>query len=165
MPDRHLGDPIAKASILPYIVAMVVMALITIVAILLVTMMRPSSDNFQVLTMIIGFAGTITAAIMSMIKSQETHLTVNSQYTQWKKDFASFHRAEGAKDAVDAEQQRVQKLSEAAVLAAALAAAIAAKVPRQLRVGDTGEAPIPVKVEDSEPVKVRVEVEQVDKKT
>lgn len=129
-----------------YVIAIVVMALIAIVAVLAITITRPEVDNTQLIATILGFVGTMTAAVLSLIKSQETHVLVNSQLSQWKADYAARNRAEGAKEAVDTEQARVAHIKETAVIASAL------------RVKEKSLAPpIPVKVEDAEPVRVEIE--------
>ncbi len=63
----------------PYLLAIVFMAFLGTVAILILTKLRPAQDNSVLITAVIGFLGTMTGTILTFMKAQETHLSVNSR--------------------------------------------------------------------------------------
>jgi len=107
-------DPLKKASNVPYLIAVVVMVMIGVIAILTIVLMRPTADNTQLIATLVGMIVPTTAAILALMKSQETHLTVNSQLAQWKLDFAALQRSEGAREGIASEQERVAELRKTA---------------------------------------------------
>jgi len=72
-PSRKPGDA------WPYLLAIVFMAFLGTVAILVLTKLRPNQDNSVLITAVIGFLGTMTGTILTFMKAQETHLSVNSR--------------------------------------------------------------------------------------
>lgn len=106
-----------KGSNIPYLIAIVVMILIGLVSILVVEIMRPEKDNVQLIATIAGFIVPTTASILALMKSQETHLTVNSQLEQWKRDYARLMHAEGEEIGRTGEQARVAKVRADSVTA------------------------------------------------
>lgn len=126
-----------KGSHTPYLIAVVVMVLIGVIAIMLIVLLRPNSDNTQLIATMVSMVVPTTAAILALMKSQETHLTVNSQLAQWKLDFANLQRAEGEKQGIAGEQARVAELKKTA----------AAERPASI-------IPTPVVVANQEPVPV-----------
>lgn len=113
-------NPLAKSSNAPYLITVVLMTLIGMIAVIMVLWLRPDSDNTNLIAILLGMIVPTTASIMAIMKSQETHLTVNSQLAQWKEDFSKLMRAEGAKEAVDQEQARVANLKSQSITEAAL---------------------------------------------
>ena len=139
-------DSLKKASGTPYVVAVVLMTMIGIVAILILTLVRPDKDNSQLIATILSLIVPTTAAILALMKSQETHLMVNSQLAKWKLDFAALMRAEGGKEAVHEEQERIAAMKDKALIAAALhtpTMTTAATAPVPVVIQDTAK-PIPV---------------------
>lgn len=154
-------DTSKKASNVPYVIAVVVMALLGVVFALGVTLIRPDKDNTQLITTIIGFLAVITTGILTFLKSDSTHTMVNSQLSQWKADFANLMRAQGAEEAVTKEQARVAEMKAAAIQASGTAHLIAAITPAAVIVPSavaqgTPAAPVVVKIDDSDPVAVKV---------
>lgn len=137
-----------KSSILPYIIAIIVMSLIAVVAVLMISMMRPDADNTILIATILGFTATMTTSIMSLLKSQETHVSVNSRMDQWKEDVTTMLRAEGAADAVAREQDRVAAIAKEKMLYKAVQVVIESPplehVAAPVLKLDTSDGPIPV---------------------
>jgi len=69
--------PISHSS--KYVAAVVIMALIGIVGILVVVGLRPAQDNTALITLIIGFLAPTTLSLLTFIKAEETHHSVNSR--------------------------------------------------------------------------------------
>ncbi len=67
------------ASNWPYIVAVILMMAFGTIAILVLTALRPNQDNTALITLVIGFLAPTTLSLLAFMKSQETHLMVNSQ--------------------------------------------------------------------------------------
>jgi hypothetical protein len=149
MTDVPAPDPLKKASNIPYVIAVVVMVLIGVVSILTVVILRPEKDNSQLIATIVSLIVPTTAAILALMKAQETHITVNSQLSQWKVDYANLMRAQGGVEATVKEQDRVALMKEKAIAGAALSAVAGLSRPAQ-------DEPIKVKVEDSDPVRVEM---------
>jgi hypothetical protein len=55
------------------------MACLGVIAILVLTSLRPAQDNSVLIATVIGFLSTTTGVIMTFMKAQETHLAVNSR--------------------------------------------------------------------------------------
>lgn len=93
--EQQVKDALRQTSITPYLVAIVVMAAITIVPIVAIAIARPGADNSSLYVMIIGFSTSTTAAILALMKSQETHLSVNSRLEQFIRNADRAARSEG----------------------------------------------------------------------
>lgn len=102
-----LPSAMQPPSNVPYLVAVVVMTLLMIVGILVISIMRPDKDNSIQITMIVGFTTTTTGAILAFMKSQETHLSVNSRLDGFIKQSSQIAHHEGHDEGVAAEQARV----------------------------------------------------------
>lgn len=87
--------PMRPASNVPYLVAIVVMVLISVTAIVAVTLIRPEQDNSSLYVLILGSIGPTTLALLAFMKAQETHLSVNSRLDQFIKNADRSARAEG----------------------------------------------------------------------
>lgn len=71
---------VGAASNMQYVVAVVLMALFGIVATAAVAIMRPPPiDNSSLYTIIGAFIAPTTLSLLSFMKAQETHLSVNSR--------------------------------------------------------------------------------------
>ncbi len=68
-----------KSSTIPYIAAVVIMVLLGVVAVLVITALRPKEDNALLITTVLGFIAPTLAAIFAFMKSQETHSEVNGR--------------------------------------------------------------------------------------
>ena len=78
LPMRHNNN-------IPYLVAIVLMALIGIGGTLIVLVLRPHEDNAALYVAIAGFTVPTIASLAAFIKTQETHTLVNGQMTQYRK--------------------------------------------------------------------------------
>lgn len=72
-----------------YLVTIFGMTLIGVVAVVTVFLMRPDKDNATLVVAILGFIGPTTAALLAFLKSQETHLVVNSRIDEFKEELRS----------------------------------------------------------------------------
>lgn len=143
------ASPSGYAS-MPYIIAGVVLALIAALFSLGLLFLRPELDALLLITAITGVFGTMFTGISAFIKSQETHLVVNSQLSAWKAEFSRMSRAEGIIAGTQEEQTRVAeqlriKLDSASVVPAFVVAP--APIPTSVSVPSLkSEIPIPVTV-------------------
>jgi hypothetical protein len=64
---------------LPYVIAVVVMMLTGVASVTAVTILRPDNDNTAVIATLVGFLAPTTLSLLAFMKSQETHLSVNSR--------------------------------------------------------------------------------------
>lgn len=71
-------SPQKPASNVPYIVAVITIATLVMFAIVLISIFR-KEDNTILIATIIGFATPTTLSLLSFMKAQETHLSVNSR--------------------------------------------------------------------------------------
>lgn len=85
-----------QASNVPYLIAAVVMVLISTIAVLVVVLFRPDKDNSAIMTIIGGFTVSAIPSVLSMMKAQETHLSVNSQMEDFKRDLADLSNIKSA---------------------------------------------------------------------
>ena len=63
----------------PYIVAIVLMAMLGVVAVVAVAIARPGLDNTALYATIAAFIGPTSLSLLAFMKAQETHLSVNSR--------------------------------------------------------------------------------------
>lgn len=104
------------ASVMPYIWAAVMMFLVGVILIGMILYLRPTYDPLVVIGGVGGLMTTFVGVIATFIKSQETHLTVNSQLTMWKKEFQELKHAEGLIQGTHDEQNRVAEQKRVAAL-------------------------------------------------
>lgn len=130
----------APSSAMPYVWAAVIVFLVGIILIGVVLALRPQYDPLIIVSSVMGFTLPFCASIFAFMKSQETHLTVNSQLTAWKLEHSRMDHAEGVISGTATEQARIaeQKLATATAAAA---------------VGSTGK-PLPVEVVAPVPIPV-----------
>jgi hypothetical protein len=129
-----------KSGALPYVIALVILSLIGALSIVLVTLARPHEDNTAIYTQIVGMLVPTSAAILALIKVNQTseavqnvHISLNSRLTQLLEQTELASRAKGKADAItDAAaasaitSSAADKIDKAAVAAAASVAAAAA---------------------------------------
>lgn len=85
-----------------YLGAIVAVALASIVAVSWVSITMPDSDSAKlIITMILGFATTTTAALMGFLKISQMELQINSRMDQLLRSEKALSRTEG----VDAERR------------------------------------------------------------
>lgn len=66
-----------------YMIGVVVMVAVAVVAITLIAIFRPERDNTVLASMIIGFIGTATISILTLLKTTETHRSVNGRLQEF----------------------------------------------------------------------------------
>jgi hypothetical protein len=137
--------PATQSSTMPYIIAIVMLVLIGTIFIGGVLYLRPALDPLILITAVFGFLVPTFAGVAAFMKSQETHLTVNSQLTAWKAEFKALSHAEGVIAGVTGEQERIAEQKRVLALTAVVS------VPA----GTTIE-PVPVTVISPSPLPVEV---------
>jgi hypothetical protein len=63
----------------PYLIAVILMAAFGVIAVLILTKLRPTQDNSMLITTVIGFLSTTTGVILTFMKAADTHDAVNGQ--------------------------------------------------------------------------------------
>jgi len=81
-----------------YIVAVVAMGLFGVAGAVLITVLRPGADNSSTIIMIFGFLAPTTLSLLSFMKSQETHLSVNSRLDGFMRNASLAARAQGREE-------------------------------------------------------------------
>lgn len=79
----------------PYLLAIVAVILIATILDIFIIWLRPEYDALVVTVAIFGIASPTTVSILAFMKSQETHLSVNSRLEEWIKNAESAARGEG----------------------------------------------------------------------
>ncbi len=128
------------ASVMPYVASTLLLFLVGVILIGTILWLRPALDPLVIIASVMGFVVSISAAIAAFIKSQETHLSVNSQLTAWKKEFYRMAHAEGMLLGSTDEQLRVAEQKRLGIIATAAAAAAAAAATAAI----TGTPLVPV---------------------
>lgn len=78
-----------------YLWAIIIMILVGFVVVLSVMVSRQTQDNTWLITLIIGFLTTTTGSVLTYMKAQETHLSVNSRLDAWMKAAKELSREQG----------------------------------------------------------------------
>jgi hypothetical protein len=72
-----------QSTVWPYVIAVVLMGAFGVIAVLLLTKLRPVQDNSMLIATVLGFLGTMTGVILTFMKAQDTHDSVNGQLKQF----------------------------------------------------------------------------------
>ncbi len=100
----------------PYIVAVVLMAALGITGVVLVALLYRDMDRVVVMGLIGGFVAPTTLSLLAFMKSQETHLSVNSRLDAFMANAVKAAHAEGQsegrKEGRDAANARTDQLAE-----------------------------------------------------
>lgn len=117
MTDIIYSTPPPKQSLTPYLVVIFGMVFTAITGTVLVFIFRPAQDNTAIVASILGFVGSTLAALMAFMKTQETHLIVNSRMDEFKQELrmatrlaTAAARAEGVTEGKQEADVRVDKL-------------------------------------------------------
>lgn len=128
-PDAD-APPTPPSNTTAYVLVVVGIGVSAIMAIALISVMRPTQDNVPVITQIIGFAGATIAASLAFVKglsngaaTEQVHLTLNSRLSEWREQTERDKQA--AKDAAD---KAALEAKNAALTAAAAAKDVAEKM-------------------------------------
>ena len=74
-----LNTPPKEASNTQYILAVVIMFLVGVIGVVLISLFNKTQDLGVVITAVFGLLTPTTLSLLSFMKSQETHLSVNSR--------------------------------------------------------------------------------------
>lgn len=96
IPERRTILP--PSSNMQYVVAVVVMVFFGVAAITAIAIMRPERDNAVLYGIIGGFIGPTLLSLLAFMKSQETHLSVNSRLDAFMGTAKIAARAEGLEE-------------------------------------------------------------------
>lgn len=124
MGDTYIGTD-RRETIVPapnnlkYILAVLFMMSLGVVSTVVLVVARPENkDNILVIGTIIGFLAPTTLSLLSYMKSQETHLSVNSRLDAFMSQARLASRAEGLsegrKEGRDSANQRTDELAATA---------------------------------------------------
>lgn len=83
---------------IPYVIAVVVMMTLGVIGVVAVTFARPTQDNTVLVGLILGFLAPTTLSLLAFMKSQETHLSVNSRLEAFMQAAEEAARAQGVED-------------------------------------------------------------------
>ena len=101
---------------LPYIVAVVLMMTIGVTGVVIVVLLHPM-DDMTIITTILGFLAPTTLSLLAFMKSQETHLSVNSRLDAFMRNAELAARVqgviEGRSQGRDDANQRTDQLANA----------------------------------------------------
>lgn len=92
---KKLPDKPTPPSNTQYIVAVVAMMLIAVAGVVVIVVLRPEADVALVIAAVFGFLAPTTLSMLSFMKAQETHLSVNSRLDQFIRNAEMAARAEG----------------------------------------------------------------------
>lgn len=100
------------ANNIPYVVAVSVMVVAGIVGATVIIVLRPNVDNTLIITALFGFLTSSTLSLLSFMKSQETHLSVNSRLDGEIQNAAAAAQAKGVQEGVAQANQRTDILQK-----------------------------------------------------
>lgn len=99
---KELARVRAEHLRLSYLVAIVFMSALAVIAILGIELLRPTKDNTQLITSVMGMIVPTTAALLVLLRGnsteqsvQEIHLAVNSRLSELLEQTAKSERAAG----------------------------------------------------------------------
>jgi len=103
--ERHIvGSSDPRPSIVPvpnnvpYVVAVVLMALIGMIGAVAVAIGRPGQDNTAIYALLGSFVAPTTLSLLAFMKAQETHLSVNSRLDAFMRNAEMAARVQGVLD-------------------------------------------------------------------
>lgn len=101
-----MADTPRPSTSIQYIAAGLILFLLAMLFIVAILYLRPALDPLLLITTVVGVFITIFTSVASFLKSQETHLTVNSQLSAWKAESTKTAHAEGYIQGALTEQER-----------------------------------------------------------
>lgn len=147
----HADVPIAHGKGIHFIVTVGFLVLLGGIMMLGVLFLRPQADLLVVLAAIGAFIATLSGIAKTYFTAEEakeqtkiTHLIVNSQLAEWKKDYGELARLVGRGQGVDEEQARTAAVTATAAGVAVEAATQAANVAATVAAVHAASAPPPV---------------------
>jgi len=95
-PNAPTKSVISIPNNTPYIIAVVIMVSIGVGGIILIWLARPEAmDNMLITAAVFTFIGPTTLSLLAFMKSQETHLSVNSRLDAFMSNAVKAARSEG----------------------------------------------------------------------
>lgn len=82
-------------SNMPYVIAVIILATVGMIVAAVILVMRPDSDPLVVSGIVAGLIMPTTLSLLSFMKAQETHLSVNSRLEQFIENAEKAAHAEG----------------------------------------------------------------------
>jgi hypothetical protein len=82
----------------PYIKAIVIMMCLGVIGIVAITFARPEADNTVIIGALLGLLAPTTLSLLTFIKAQETHVSVNSRLDAFMRNAEAVARAEGVNE-------------------------------------------------------------------
>jgi hypothetical protein len=106
-PRHHAGFTASPASSnAPYILAVVILTALAAILVITILWLRPKTDALDAVAQVAkGLAPTI-AGVMAYLKSQETHLSVNSRLDAFIRENAKVAHREGQLQGIADERAR-----------------------------------------------------------
>lgn len=86
-------------AVTTYVAAIIVLATITIAAVLAILMLRPNEDNTAIIATLLGFVTPIMIALIALTQ-RENHLAMNSRLDELVNVTNKLSRAEGKVEGV-----------------------------------------------------------------
>ncbi len=84
MPYPNDNDnPVKPASVLPYLLAVGFMSLLIVIAVLVITFIRPAADNTALIATVVSALVPTTAAILAFMRTSSTHSAVNGRLSDF----------------------------------------------------------------------------------
>lgn len=95
MSEERRETIVPKPNNLSYVIAVVIMMGFGVMGIVAITLARPEADNTALIGAILGFLAPTTLSLLAFMKSQETHLSVNSRLDAFMSNAKLASRAQG----------------------------------------------------------------------
>lgn len=89
-----------------YLTTIVVMMVVAVILSVGVIYLRPEADPLIVVGIVFGIFSPLTGAILNLMKGQETHLSMNSQFTKYVKAQTDVAEIRGEQAGVEQERER-----------------------------------------------------------
>lgn len=96
----------------PYLLVSGGMAIVGVVAIVVITSLRPDQDNAVLIATILGLLASTTASILAFQKASSTHIAVNSRLSEFIVAARAQAKAEGVKEGGKQANERTDVLSK-----------------------------------------------------
>lgn len=92
-----------------YVWAVIILMLLTTIMIMAIIWLRPASDPLIIIAGVMTAMTPTTAAVLALMKAQETHLSVNSRLDEFMNQHAKSAHSEGILQGVQQEQDRTKE--------------------------------------------------------
>jgi hypothetical protein len=110
--EQEKPSVVHPANNIPYLIAVVVMMLIAILGVSAIAIFRPDTDVLVVFGVVFGFLTPTTLSLLALMKSQETHLSVNSRLDEFMRNAEEAAEGRGMKKGREAANERTDMLAK-----------------------------------------------------